>query len=153
MSRRQWNPGVTASYPGKLLSNRAMIETIVEHFWCDTKSATWQASYSRYEIREPFALRRDLFSIFYLSCAVQDDADGGAVQPHEVNHLAEPVILNAKGTLNPLFGEESGTSWLNYLNSFLNSRPVVFPAARRPIRLPTLPFFTAETSFQIRRSL
>jgi|AntAceMinimDraft_8_1070364.scaffolds.fasta_scaffold26340_2 hypothetical protein len=44
-------------------------------------------------------------------------------------------------------------SWLNYLNSFLSSRPVVFPANRRPIRLLTLPFFTAEASFQRRRSL
>ena len=40
--------------------------------------------------------------------AVRDDADGGTVQPYEVSHLAEPVILNAKHTLNPLFGKESG---------------------------------------------
>ena len=41
-----------------------------------------------------------------------------------------------------LAGKETGTSWLNYLNSFLNSRPGVFPAARRPMRLAIFPFFT-----------
>jgi len=60
-----------------------------------------------------------------LSDTVRDDADGGAVQPHEVSHLAEPIILNANGTLNPLVGKESGTGWLNYLNNLLNTKPVV----------------------------
>jgi hypothetical protein len=37
-----------------------------------------------------------------LSGAIRDDADGGAVQPHEVSHLSEPIILNANGAVNPL---------------------------------------------------
>ena len=85
--------------------------------------------------------------------AVRDDADGKTLQSHESSHLSVPTLVKVNGTANPLDGKESRTGWLNYLNSFLNSRPVVFPAARRPMRLATLPFFTAETSFQIRRNL
>jgi len=84
--------------------------------------------------------------------AVRDDADGGALQPHEVSHLFGPILVNVNGPVHQLV-EPTRTGWLNYLNSFRNSRPVVFPANRRPIRLPTLPFFTAEASFQIRRNL
>jgi len=38
--------------------------------------------------------------------AVRDDADGGAVQPYEVSHLFEPIIVNENGTVNPLVGKE-----------------------------------------------
>jgi len=97
---------------------------------------------------------RSLFLVFFrLSSAVRDDADGGAVQPHEVSRLFGLILVKMNGSVNPLVGKESRTGWLNYLNSFLNSRPVVFPAARRPMRLAIFPFFTAETSFQIRRYL
>jgi len=57
--------------------------------------------------------------------AVHDDADGGALQPHEVSHLFEPIIVNVNRPVNPLVGKESRTGWLNYLNNLLNSKPVV----------------------------
>jgi hypothetical protein len=57
--------------------------------------------------------------------AFRDDADGGAVQPHEVSHLSEPTLVKVNGTVNPLVGKESRTGWLNYLNSLLNTRPIV----------------------------
>ena len=57
--------------------------------------------------------------------AFRDDADGGAVQPHEVSHLFGPILVNLNGTANPLVEKESGTGWLNYLNSLLNTRPIV----------------------------
>jgi hypothetical protein len=57
--------------------------------------------------------------------AFRDDADGGAVQPHEVSHLSEPTLVKVNGTVNPLVGKESRTGWLNYLNNVLNTRPIV----------------------------
>jgi hypothetical protein len=41
--------------------------------------------------------------------ASRDDADGGAVQPHEVSHLFGPILVNMNSTVNPLVGKESGT--------------------------------------------
>jgi hypothetical protein len=46
---------------------------------------------------------------FHLSGAVRDDADGGAVQPHEVSYLFGPILVNVNGPVNPLVGKESGT--------------------------------------------
>lgn len=45
--------------------------------------------------------------VFPLSGAFRDDADGGAVQPHEVSHLSEPTLVKVNGTVNPLVGKES----------------------------------------------
>jgi len=48
------------------------------------------------------------FLVFFrLSGAVRDDADGGAVQPHEVSHLSEPTLVKVNGTVNPLVGKKS----------------------------------------------
>jgi len=44
---------------------------------------------------------------FRLSGAVRDDTDGGAVQPHEVSHLAEPILVNVNDPVIPLVGKES----------------------------------------------
>jgi len=32
---------------------------------------------------------------------VRDDADGGAVQPHEAGHLFGPTLVNVNGPANP----------------------------------------------------
>jgi hypothetical protein len=29
--------------------------------------------------------------------AVRDDTDGGALQPHEVSHLFDPILVNVNG--------------------------------------------------------
>ena len=42
--------------------------------------------------------------------AFRDDADGGAVQPHEVSHLSEPILVNVNSTVNLLVGKESQKS-------------------------------------------
>ena len=43
---------------------------------------------------------------FRLSGAVRDDADGGAVQPHEVSHLSEPILMNVNSLVDLLVGDE-----------------------------------------------
>jgi hypothetical protein len=49
------------------------------------------------------------FLVFcHLSGAVRDDADGGAVQPHEVSHLFGRTLMNVNRTADPLVGKESG---------------------------------------------
>ena len=66
-----------------------------------------------------------LFLVFYhLSGAVRDNADGGALQPHEVSHLSEPILVNVNGPVNSLVGKESRAGCLSYLNSLLDSQPV-----------------------------
>ena len=58
----------------------------------------------------PGAGFRPLFLVFpNLSGAVRDDADGGAVQAHEVSHLSEPALVNANGLVNLLVGKEFRT--------------------------------------------
>ena len=37
--------------------------------------------------------RRHSWCFARLSGGVRNDADGGAVQPHEVSHLAEPILV------------------------------------------------------------
>jgi len=48
-----------------------------------------------------------ILGVFPLSGAFRDDADGGAVQPHEVSHLSEPTLVKVNGTVNPLVGKKS----------------------------------------------
>jgi hypothetical protein len=57
--------------------------------------------------------------------AVRDDGDSRALQPHEVSHLFAPISANVNGPVNPLVEQEARTSWLNYLNNLLNTKPVV----------------------------
>jgi len=122
----------------KVLGGYAMVDTD----YCSLEQAP-----------ECAGVRPSILGFHCLMNAVGDDADGGTVQPHEVSHLFGPILVNVNSLANPLVEQESGTGWLNYLNSFLNSCPVVFPAARRPMRLAIFPFFTAEASFQRRRNL
>jgi|GEM_PF-1402251 hypothetical protein len=64
-----------------------------------------------FELRERVAVivrSRSSFLVFLnLSGTVRNDADGEMVQPHEVSHLFEPVLVNANGLVNPLIGKES----------------------------------------------
>jgi len=79
--------------------------------------------------------------------AFRDHVDCGVKQSYAIFHFSERVAIDWYWLIDPLVGDEIPNGLHNYLNSFLNSRPVVFPAARRPMRLPTLPFFSADASF------
>ena len=46
---------------------------------------------------------------FHLRGAVRDDADGGALQPHEVSHLFEPILMNVNSLVDLLVGDEIPT--------------------------------------------
>jgi hypothetical protein len=71
------------------------------------------SSYERRLITDESEARRQVRSLFlvffHLSGAVRDDADGGAVQPHEVSHLFGSILVKMNGPVNPLVGKESGT--------------------------------------------
>jgi hypothetical protein len=45
----------------------------------------------------------------HLTAAVRDDADGGAVQSHEVSHLSEPILVNVNCLVDLLVGDEIPT--------------------------------------------
>ena len=45
----------------------------------------------------------------HFSGAVRDNADGGTLQPHEVSHLFEPILVNVNCVVNLLVGDEIPT--------------------------------------------
>ena len=94
-----------------------------------------------------------LFGFHRHTNVFRDHADHEVEQSQAISHFSEHVVMNSHCLIDALVGDEIPNGLRNYLNSFLNSWPVVFPATRRPIRLPTLPFFTADASFQRRRNL
>jgi len=58
---------------------------------------------------------------FRLSGAVRDDADSGAIQPYEVSHLSESILVNVNGTADPLIGKKSQKALQKALGSDLHS--------------------------------
>jgi hypothetical protein len=56
--------------------------------------------------------------------ACDDTSYGEALQPQEKSHLFQPILVDVNYIVDPLFGDEIPTGWLNYLDSFRNSRPI-----------------------------
>ena len=58
---------------------------------------------------ETAELESSFLVLFRLSGAVRDNADDGTLQPHEVSHLFEPILVNVNCVVNLLVGDEIPT--------------------------------------------
>jgi len=50
-----------------------------------------------------------ILGVFQPQRCGSNDADGEMVQPHEVSHLFEPILVKMNGTVNLLVGDEIPT--------------------------------------------